>query len=31
MDAVKPYFVGGKGVKECETDLKTNMCQNMLF
>ena len=31
MDAVKLYFVGGKGVKECEIDLKTIMCQNMLF
>ena len=31
MDAVKLYLVSGKGVKECEIDLKTIMCQNMLF
>ena len=31
MDAVKLYFVSEKGVKECEIDLKTIMCQNMLF
>ena len=31
MDAVKLYFVSGKGVKECEIDLKTIVCQNMLF